>query len=209
VGAWESVVGRLAQEAGLVVAEGSSRRFGSPYHTFLSRRFDRDRDGRRLHFASALTLLKRRDGDNFATGASYLELVQFILQNGSRTQQDLEQLWRRIVFFMCISNVDDHLRNHGFMLEPSGWRLSPAYDMNPVETGNGLSLNISETDNSQDLALAKEVAEHFQLKRDRADEIIHEIVRAVRQWRNVADAAKLSSAEQDRMEPAFRVADQD
>ncbi len=207
VGAWEDIVGKLAQKAGLATAQGYSRKFGHRYHTFLTRRFDRDQSCRRLHFASAMTLLKRTDGDHFSTGVSYLELVQFILQNGSQPNQDLEQLWRRIVFFICISNVDDHLRNHGFMLEPTGWRLSPAYDMNPVETGNGLTLNISETDNAQDLDLAREVSKHFYLKLDHAEKIIQEVVHAVKQWRQEAGAAKISLPEQDRMESAFRVAD--
>ena len=139
-------------------------------------------------------------------GASYLDLAQTIIQQGAHPARDLEQLWRRIVFFMCVSNVDDHLRNHGFLLEASGWRLAPAYDMNPVATGEGLTLNVSDSDNAQDLGLAREVAKNFRMKPGRAEEILSQVVGAVRHWPEVAKAMDLGRAEQGRMERAFRVA---
>ena len=101
--------------------------------------------------------------------------------------------------------MDDHLRNHGFFLQPHGWNLSPAYDVNPVRW-DGLKLNISETDNSQDLDLAKEVAVHFRIKPKQADQIIQEVVKAVNHWQKEATALKISSREQDRMSRAFRIA---
>jgi serine/threonine-protein kinase HipA len=119
----------------------------------------------------------------------------------------LEQLWRRIVFFICVSNTDDHLRNHGFMLQQKGWALAPAYDINPVAMGNGLHLNISESDNSQDLELALSVIEYFRLKKTRAQEILAEVAGVAKTWRAVASAEGISAGEQDRMSPAFRVAD--
>lgn len=103
-----------------------------------------------------------------------------MIQKGAKAARDLEELWRRMVFFVCVSNVDDHLRNHGFVLGPAGWSLSPAYDMNPVATGEGLSPNLSEDDNAQDLALAHDVAKHFRVKAARADEIVREVTSAVR-----------------------------
>ena len=112
-------------------------------------------------------------------GVSYLELVEFIQTNGANVTKDLEQLWRRIVFNICISNTDDHLRNHGFILTDTGWILSPAYDSNPAETGIGLKLNISEHDNSLDLELALQVSEYFRLSDKQAKEIIIEVKRAV------------------------------
>jgi serine/threonine-protein kinase HipA len=205
VGAWERVAHGLAQRAGVVVPPSMCRRFGSRHHTFLSRRFDRTDRGQRIHFASAMTLLERSDGDE---GASYLDLADLLVRQGAHPGRDLEQLWRRIVFFVCISNSDDHLRNHGFLLESRGWSLAPAYDVNPVADSAGLTLNISETDNAQDLALVRDVAATFRLKAGRADEIIDEVVSAVRKWRAEADAAGLSRAEQDRMADAFRVADE-
>lgn len=179
------------------------KQFGSNNHTFLSRRFDRTPGGQRIHFASAMTLLEKSDGE----AASYLDLAAFLARAGSHAPRDLEQLWRRLVFFICVSNVDDHLRNHGFLLEPRGWALAPAYDMNPVARGAGLTLNISETDNSLDLALAREVAPQFRVTRQRADAIIAEVVGAVRTWNQVADDAGLSRAQRERMAPAFRIAD--
>lgn len=202
VGGWELVVHALAQAAGVDVSEAKAQRFASRYHTFLTRRFDRKED-KRLHFASAMTLLDREDGD---IGASYLELANAIRQNGAHASRDLEQLWRRIVFFMCVSNVDDHLRNHGFILERNGWVLAPAYDMNPVPYGNGLALNVSETDNAQDLDLARSVAVHFGVKNKRSEQIIADVCKVVAGWPTLAKRLKISRAEQERMEPAFKLA---
>lgn len=137
-----------------------------------------------------------------------MELAEFIMQQGKNPANDLEQLWRRIVFSVCISNVDDHLRNHGFILQEQGWILSPAFDLNPEPHGNGLKLNISGSDNAQDLSLVKEVAEYFRLKPLRADQIIEEIITVVRTWREEANAIGMSLTEQERMARAFRVADE-
>jgi len=207
MGAWESVVHKLAGRAGVVTPEAQVRRFGSVHHTFLSRRFDRTKRGGRLHFASAMTLLERRDGDDAAEGVSYLELADLLIRLGANTTADLEQLWRRIAFFVCVSNTDDHLRNHGFMLADDGWTLAPAYDMNPNPHGEGLKLNISESDNAQDLELVLEVAPFFRVKPPRSREIRDEVVGAVKGWRDVATARELPRAAQDRMRRAFRVAE--
>ena len=207
IGAWEMVVHNLAQAGGIITAQTHVKKFTSRYHTFLSKRFDRTADGKRIHFASAMTLLQRSDGDDAHKGASYLELAEFIMQQGATSTHDLEQLWRRIVFFICVSNVDDHLRNHGFLLTSHGWVLSPAYDVNPVTTGNGLKLNISESDNSQDLSLVKEVAPYFRINASRASTIIREVIHAVKGWRKEAAALGISTKDQDRMARAFRIAD--
>jgi serine/threonine-protein kinase HipA len=207
VGAWEFVTHRLARSAGVTVADAAIRRFTSDYHAFLTRRFDRTDAGQRLHFASSLTLLGRRDGDNAADGASYLELAEVLVRDGASTAHDLEQIWRRVVFNICVSNCDDHLRNHGFILEPRGWVLSPAYDMNPDPFGDGLNLNISESDNAQDLDLARRVAKYFRVTDGRAKEIIGEVTRAVRGWRAVAAEVGIPREELDRLAPAFRVAE--
>ncbi len=204
VGAWESVVHELARKAGIVVAESKRRRLGRQHHTFLSRRFDRTNDGARVHFASAMTMLERSDGEE---GASYLHLADVLVRQGAHVARDLEQLWRRIVFFVCVSNVDDHLRNHGFLLDKKGWSLAPAYDMNPVAHGDGLTLNISETDNAQDLEVALDVAKHFRLTATRAKAIVAEVATAARAWRAEAKGAGIPRTEQDRMADAFRVAD--
>ena len=211
IGAWERVVHDLAERAGIFVPEAQLRRFGSTdrggsgNHTFLTRRFDRTDGGGRLHFASAMTLLDRIDGQSGDDGVSYIELVDLLMRLGANPSADLEQLWRRIVFFICVSNTDDHLRNHGFMLEPAGWTLAPAYDMNPDPQGAGLTLNISETDNAQDIDLALSVASVFRVKKSRAREIVSEVIGVVTDWRSVAASLGLAVSAQDRMRRAFRV----
>lgn len=153
-----------------------------------------------------MTLLGKKDGDGGHTGVSYLDLADFIIKNGAQADKDLEQLWRRIVFNICVSNVDDHLRNHGFLLQQNGWVLSPAYDMNPSETGNGLTLNISKQDNAQNLALVLDVSYFFRIKKTRAEEIIAEVTVSVRGWRTLAKKRGLPEREITLMKPAFRIA---
>lgn len=205
VGAWEIVAHDLAAKAGLRVAEAKTGKFYSKQHTFLTKRFDRTPKGGRIHFASAMTLLGRTDGTDFRDGASYLDIVGFILKHGSRTNQDLEELWRRIVFFVCVGNTDDHLRNHGFLLTESGWALSPAYDINPTDSGSGLSLNISETDNAPDLDLAREVAPYFRVSVKQAAAIIKAVKKSVGEWNTVAKKYGLSKSERDEMAGAFAI----
>jgi len=203
IGAWEEVAHILARRSSIHTATTQTRKFTSRHHTFLSRRFDRTPEGGRLHFASAMTLLQRTDGDDASSGASYLELAEFLIRSGSRTDEDLEELWKRIVFFICISNTDDHLRNHGFLLEPNGWSLAPAYDINPTVHGAGLRLNISETDNAQDLELALEVAPYFRLDASRAKELVQNTVKVIQEWPRVAKHCGVLKSEQDRMASAF------
>ena len=207
VGAWEKVVHDLAIKAGLFVADAMTGKYYSKQHTFLTKRFDRNSKGERTHFASAMTLLGQTDGANFQSGVSYLDLAGFIMQNGAQPDQDLEELWRRIVFYICVSNTDDHLRNHGFLLTPNGWILSPAYDINPVETGNGLSLNISEKENDLDLDLVREVAPYFRISTKRTKEIIGGITKAVGSWKVLAEKQGISKQEREVMANAFKYED--
>src|SRR5690606_24601363 len=111
----------------------------------------------------------------------------------------------RIVFYICISNVDDHLRNHGFILQPNGWILSPAFDINPNPSSDGLKLNISESDNTQALELTREVADYFRVNQARANVIIDEVTHATRKWRKEASLIGITSREQERMARAFRI----
>jgi len=201
-GAWEMVVNELGQNAGLNMSEGMVQKFNSKYHTYITKRFDRNNDRQRIHFASAMTLLGYSDGERSA-GASYLEMVEFINRHGASPEQDLEELWRRIVFNICIKNTDDHLRNHGFLLTNEGWRLSPAYDVNPNEYGKGLHLNISDTDNSLSTELALEVARFFRLDNKKAKQILVKIRKAIEIWYEAASKYKISKTEQDRMAAAF------
>nr|WP_268838382.1 HipA domain-containing protein [Burkholderia sp. WTPI3] len=187
------------------VAHAEARKFVSDYHCFLVRRFDRTADGRRLHSASAMTMTGHVDGDDASTGVSSLELAKVLMRHGAQPNADLHELWARIVFNLLVSNTDDHLRNHGFILEPAaGWRLSAAYDMNPV--ADGLKLNITETDNALNLELAREVCEYFRLSLKDADEIIDDFRGVVGQWRTLATRLALSAREQEHMADAFRLA---
>ncbi|MDR9753285.1 HipA domain-containing protein [Pseudomonas sp. SZMC_28357] len=206
VGGWEMLVNALAKNCELRVATGLARRFSSDHHCFMVKRFDRTSTGGRLHFASAMTMTDRVDGDDASVGASYLELAQVLTRHGSEPNADLRELWSRIVFNILISNTDDHLRNHGFILDPGrGWRLSAAYDMNPVAHADGLKLNITDADNALDLELAREVAEYFRVSREDTEEIIERFQIAVSQWPTLAGALGLSRREQERMAPAFQL----
>lgn len=200
VGLWEKLVNEMALKAGINMAEGIVKQYSSNHSTYLSRRFDRTSGGQRIHFASAMTLLGQSDG---ATGVSYLHLAEFIIQRGATATADLEQLWRRIVFYIAIKNTDDHLRNHGFLLAPQGWKLSPAYDVNPIYYGTGLSLNISETDNSLNYELANEVAKYFRVTGQQAKTIINNTKKIAKNWTRLADKYKIPSKEKDMMAAAF------
>ncbi len=203
IGAWEMVVHELARDAGINIADAMIMKFKGNHHTYLTKRFDRVNNGERIHFASALTMLGYNDGTDAADGASYLGIVKFILQHGTNVDSNLEELWRRIVFNICVSNTDDHLRNHGFLLMEDGWTLSPAFDINPYESGTGLSLNITENDNSLDLDLALEVAEYFRLNNKRAIEIIETTKKAVNNWSIYAKKLGIPKEEQEQMSTAF------
>ncbi|MBL7696846.1 MAG: type II toxin-antitoxin system HipA family toxin [Chitinophagaceae bacterium] len=200
VAGWEMVAADLAMQCGINMARTDLRQFNSKHHTFLSKRFDRSSAGERIHFASAMTLLGKTDG---ATGTSYLDLVEFIMQQGAAPAADLEQLWRRIVFYIAIHNTDDHLRNHGFILTPQGWSLSPAYDVNPVYHGVGLSLNITSTDNSLDMELAREVAPYFRVADASAKQRIADTQKTVSNWKKLAEKYHVPSKDHDLMVAAF------
>jgi serine/threonine-protein kinase HipA len=201
MGAWEFIVYKLAIAAGIHMSESRIEKFNSPHHTFLTKRFDRTPESR-LHFTSALTQLGYYDGDY---EASYLELAQFLTMKGADTKVDLEQLWRRIVFNIAVSNTDDHLRNHGFIYQRGGWLLSPAYDINSVTPANGLHLNITDSSNQLDYSLAMEVIDFFQLTKNRAEQIKTEIIGSVINWQTIANSIGISRAEQLLMAPAFNV----
>ena len=129
-GAWEYLAYRLAINAGINMATSRLERVAGPYHTFFTKRFDRDKQDR-IHFASAMTMTGKNEELIRDEMPSYLDIVEFIQFSGTNVEEDLHQLWRRLVFNILISNTDDHLRNHGFILTDEGWRLSPAFDINP------------------------------------------------------------------------------
>ena len=205
IGLWEMIVHDLAIQAKIKVPNASAKKLASAYHTYLSQRFDRTNDNKRIHFASAMTLLQRTDGDDADNGVSYVDLVGFIKSGCTDVTTNLEELFRRVLFSVCVSNTDDHLRNHGFLYTEAGWTLSPAYDINANETGTGLKLNIDEEDNSLDIELVLKTAPYYLLSGKRAAEIKDEVINAVSKWRKIAAKYKAAPSEIARKANAFRV----
>ncbi len=207
VGAWEKVVHDLARLCGLNVPESKLENFSKFGSTFLVKRFDRN-GSRRIHFASAMTMLGKTDGASAADGVGYLDLVSFIKSNGASPKKDLIELWKRMVFNMVVSNTDDHLRNHGFIIARQGWVLSPLYDVNPTPEGEELSLNVSETDNAISLALALETASHYGLSSEEARMTASFICATVREnWERLAVQCGLGRSDIEDMRPAFMAAE--
>ena len=178
---WEHLCHLLARKAGIEVADTKVLKAIGPYHTLISRRFDRTADGRRIHFASAMTLLGLQDGNNAADGHGYLDLVDFIVQHCTAVESNLRELYRRVAFYICVGNSDDHFRNHGFLLTPKGWTLSPAYDINPT-LNSSQSLLISSVSNQAAFSQLRAAAEDYLLTRETADAILAEVQAALVDW---------------------------
>lgn len=204
IAAWEAVVAELARQAGINVAQGRAERYTGKHHTYLTKRFDRIA-GTRIHFSSAMTLLGYTDGADGSEGVSYQHIAEFIMRAGAHPDENMKELWKRMVFNICVSNTDDHLRNHGFLLGEQGWELSPAFDMNPVPGTTHLKLNISEDDGLLSLKLAMEVAEAFRVSAKEAKELMGNITRVVKGWQTVAEKAGITRAEMTYMSSAFDI----
>jgi serine/threonine-protein kinase HipA len=202
--AWEFLAYRLALKAGVEISESRIEKISGKHHTFLTKRFDR-KNGERIHFASAMTMTGNNEDTLKEKAASYLDIAEFIQYTGAQNKQDLHQLWRRIVFNIAISNTDDHLRNHGFILTEKGWVLSPAYDLNPSIEKDGLALNIDSENNALDVDLAKSVGDYFQLLPNEMDKIINDVHTTIRDWKGVAKEIGISRADLEIMAPAFRI----
>lgn len=204
-GAWEKVAYDLASLCGINVTESKLEKFSKLGSTFLIKRFDRN-GNKRIHFASAMTLLGKTDGASAADGTSYLDIAAFIKSHGARPKEDLIELWKRIVFNMAVSNTDDHLRNHGFLLAKHGWILSPVYDVNPVPYGDELALNIDAESNSIDIELAIDTAVKFGIDKDYARKMALEILSKVdTNWEKLASNHGLSHRQIEEMRPAFSI----
>ena len=202
-GAWEMVTHDLAELCGLHVPEAKLEKFSNLGSTYLVKRFDRSLN-KRIHFASAMTLLGKTDGASAADGTSYLDIAAFIKSYGAQPKQDLVELWKRIVFNMAVSNTDDHLRNHAFIFTENGWRLSPLYDVNPVPYGDELSLNVDEENNSINIDLAIQTAVRFGISETDATTYAKNILTVVQEnWEKRAMALGLSRRLIEEMRPAF------
>jgi serine/threonine-protein kinase HipA len=199
---WEAVSLTLAGKAGIPVPEARLETVAGK-SVLLLRRFDREA-ARRIPFLSSMSMLGARDNQT----RSYLEIVDALRQNGAAAKEDIQGLWRRLVFNILISNTDDHLRNHGFLYAgAAGWRLSPAYDLNPVPVDikpRILTTAINEDDNTASLALAFEVAGYFELDDKGARGVASDVGKVVSSWREEAARHGLAKAEIDRMASAFQ-----
>jgi serine/threonine-protein kinase HipA len=201
VAAWEMLAHRLGEKCGIQLPKARLLDNGEQDHsTFLVNRFDRTANGGRLAFVSAMTLTQRSEG---YTGASYLELVELLQRQGANTKADTHQLYRRIVFSTLIHNTDDHLRNHGFFVEDRGVRLSPAYDINPSVERDDHVLAINETETACDVDIARAAHKMYALSLEEADQLIAEVLGAVKSWRNEATALGIRKSEQEQMASAF------
>lgn len=202
-GAWEIVAHDLAALCGLNVPEAKLEKFSPLGSTFLIKRFDR-LGSKRVHFASAMTLLVKKDGASAADGSSYLDIAAFIKSYGAQPKKDLIELWKRIVFNMAVTNTDDHLRNHAFILTDKGWILSPLYDVNPVPYGDELSFNVDEYDNSISIDLAVQTAVKFGISKSDAEAVAEDILQIVRDnWERTAAGYALTRRQIEEMRPAF------
>ncbi len=198
---WEEVALQLAEQAGIV----------TPLHelidvagkkVMLSRRFDRD-GAVRIPFLSAMAMMGAKDGER----GSYPEIVDALAEHGAQGKTDAHALYRRVAFNVLISNVDDHLRNHGFLwLGKAGWSLSPAYDLNPVPTdvkARVLTTDINLDEGTCSLDLLEESAGFFALTLPQARAIIKEVATSTAKWRQTAKALGARTAEINRMASAF------
>ena len=201
--AWEYVAYLLAIKAGITMSECKIQKITGNYHTFFTKRFDRE-NGERIHFASAMTMTGNTEDTIRDHQASYLDLAEFIQNYGCNINENLKQLWRRIVFNIAISNTDDHLRNHGFILTANGWRLSPAFDINPSIEKDGLALNIDMDNNDLNIELAKSVGEYFRLNNIAMNKSIEVVKLGVKQWKILANGIGISKFEQEIMSVAFK-----
>jgi serine/threonine-protein kinase HipA len=198
---WEHLCHLLAKEAGINVAETKLLNTGGKYHTLLSKRFDRQ-SSKRIHFASAMTMLGLSDGCDANTGNGYLDIVDFIMQSCVNVESNLKELFRRVAFFIRIGNSDDHFRNHGFILTREGWTLSPAYDINPT-TSDYQSLLINRDSNESSLDLLLDASEDYMISRDAACSIINEVEEAVSTWRSIATRLRIPKNEMEMFADKF------
>lgn len=198
---WEAVVLDLAEKAGVSVAPNKIVRIGTKM-VLLTERFDRESADKRVPYMSAMTAIGAQEHEE----RSYLEILEVLRRDGAYPVEDARQLWRRMVFNVLVSNTDDHLRNHGFLWAGQGWRLSPAFDMNPAPPIVGArihALALNELDHSSSIDTVMSVAADFHLTANEAMRIAGEVAASVSTWRAGAAVQKLSATDTAFMAGAF------
>lgn len=195
VSRWEHFAHQLAKECGISVAETKVIKAGNGQDILLSKRFDRNNRGQRVHMASSLTLLGLTDGDGERTGKGYLDIVDFIISGGGNHVEDnLRELYRRVAFNICIGNTDDHFRNHAFLLDKEGWKLSPAYDMNPTNSMYQ-ALLVDDNSNESSLDCLYRANELYMLDEPTAKKIIMDVIQTMVHWKSMAMDVGLTRGE--------------
>ena len=202
VGLWEHLSHLLAKESGLNCSESKVIKAGNKYHTLLSKRFDRTADNKRIHYASAMTMLGLKDGCNANTGNGYLDIVNYIIKNCCNVDYNLKELYRRVAFNISIGNSDDHFRNHGFLLTPQGWTLSPAFDINP-SLSKEQSLLINSYTSKSDLNILLDSCEEYMLNHNTAKQIIEEVLKGISKWKLLANKINIPQSEQNIFKDRF------
>lgn len=200
---WELLAYKLAIASGINMSDSKIEKVAGRFNTFFTKRFDRH-NGERIHFTSAMTVTGNNEDTIRDTPASYLDLALFIQNQSGNTKADLTELWKRIVFNIAISNTDDHLRNHGFIIKNNNWQLSPAYDINPSIDKEELSLNIDENSGDLDFELALSVIDYFRLNLMEANNILSEVKTVVKNWEKTAKSIGIVRSEIELMRSAFR-----
>lgn len=200
IAAWEMLIHNMADEVNIDVPPAKILKFNSHYHTFCVKRFDRN-EGRRVFYASAMTILGAVESE----GWSYLDLAQIIQNQGDPhfIKNDLAQLFHRVLFNVAVGNRDDHLRNHGFVLNKKGWQLSKAFDVNPNINKVSHVLNLNESDNTPNIQTVIETAPYYDISDSKADEIANKVMGVVEQWPIKARKMGIAMADIHIMEPAF------
>ena len=202
VALWEHLSHLLAKESGLNCSESKVIKTGNKYHTLLSKRFDRTADNKRIHYASAMTMLGLKDGCNANTGNGYLDIVNYIIKNCCNVDYNLKELYRRVAFNISIGNSDDHFRNHGFLLTPQGWTLSPAFDINP-SLSKEQSLLINSYTAKSDLNILLDSCEEYMLNHNTAKQIIEEVLKGISKWKSLANKINIPQSEQNIFKDRF------
>jgi len=201
---WEFLAYKLAIASGIKMSESRIEKVSGNYCTFFTKRFDRIRE-ERVHFASAMTMTGNSEEILRNKRVSYLDLSMFIQDHGGNINEDLAELWRRIVFNIAVSNTDDHLRNHGFVIENGSWRLSPAYDINPSIDKEELALNIDDSSGALEFDLVLSVAGYFRLTIKEARAIQFHVLQVVSNWQKTAKQIAIPRSEIEKMQRAFRI----
>lgn len=202
IGAWEMEEHELAQKCGLSVPDAKLMKLSEYGSTFLTKRFDRTADERRIHLMSMMTALSMTDG--YTDGAGYIDMAGQLEMMSASPESDLRELWKRMAFNILTSDHDDHLRNHGLILADDGWRLSPAYDLNPVPDQDTLSLNITDNDNRRNIENAVAVAELFRVSEKEAENMVIDMQHTISsEWKDIARSYKIPERDIRMMEPAF------